>query len=137
MMFTSKSSIGFGADMPLLKNCPADLDLCLYLGDANVFGVELLAAGDPVDATGWTITSQIRLSATDPTVVLEATVTEVDAANGQFLVAFDGEAARAVVGMEDGWQGVWDLQADTSLGVKTYVAGNVTFTQDVTRTVTP
>lgn len=120
-----------------LKMVPAGLNLELYAGDANSFGVEITEDGTLVNITGWTFMAQARKQSTDLAAVATATCTILDPEAGQVEVAWGD--LRAVLADASKWVGVWDLQA-TPTGAslpRTLLAGSFTVGLDVTRVDTP
>lgn len=114
-------------------------ELCswtVYAGDRNIQTFAFFASeGIPWDITGATIRAQSRLTANDPVIAVEAVCEITDAADGIATVEWDGEAVRAILGVEETWEGVWDLQvieAGQTLPV-TLLYGSWTALMDVTR----
>jgi alkaline phosphatase len=90
---------------------PSVLDwACVYAGDRNAQEFEFLADGVPWDLTGAVLSAQARKSRSDPAAALTATVTAVDAALGTWIVEWDGDDVRTLLGTAESWEGVWDLQ---------------------------
>jgi hypothetical protein len=121
--------------MPKITTGPAPLDWETYSGDANLEIFEVVTESDPVDITGAEIAAQARVSASDPAVALEAVTEVVEPLLGRFTVAWPGEEVRALLGVEERWTGVWDLQF-TAAGEplpRTLLRGVFTAVADVTR----
>lgn len=96
--------------MPEVRTTPSSLDLRVYAGDENRVELEVLAGGTPVDLTGAQIAAQARQTATDTDIAVQAEFTEIDHPTGRVAMSWDGEAVRALLGGEESWSGVWDLQ---------------------------
>lgn len=117
---------------------PATHDIVLYQGDTYVLegtlsrnvGTEEVPDIQPIDLTDLTLTAQIRYR---PTAGLVASFecSKVDAAAGQFRLELTAEESAKVVR-----SGVWDFETRTGVDpvVRTWIAGTVTLTNDVTRT---
>jgi len=106
-----------------------------YVGDANEETFEFLSGNDPQDITGAIITAQARAAASDPTPAIDAVCTVTDGPKGLATVAWDGELLRTLVGNEDQWVGVYDMQI-LELGKtlpRTVLRGKFTAILDVTR----
>jgi hypothetical protein len=115
---------------------PACLNIRLYGGDANTFGIEITDDGTLVDVTDWEFQAQARKAANDPAAAATATCTVLDGPSGRVEVAWGD--LRELLGTDTSWSGVWDLQA-TPTGAslpRTLLAGTLVLTLDVTR-VTP
>ncbi len=121
-----------------MSNLPARYDLVLYQGDTFSQDFTLASTrevdgqeGEPVplDLTGATVSAQIRRRATseEPLAVFIGQV--VDPLAGLLRLRLDAEQAARLIGTE----GVWDLQVDVAGTRRTWVAGNVTITPEVTR----
>lgn len=118
----------------VIDDGPLCVDLRIYAGDSNARLVELLLDGAPWPLVGATVTAQVRATAADPVVALEATISPHMSDVGQFKMQWDGDSARDLLGGEESWSGVWDLQvADAQGGVWTVARGRATVEMDVTR----
>lgn len=120
-----------------IKSVPESCDWEVYAGDRNRQQFQFLADDGqaPWDLTGATLRAQARLSATDPTIGLEAAVTIDDPPAGLVTIAWDGEEVRTLLAGEDSWAGEWDLElveAGQTLPV-TPLAGAFTAAMDVTK----
>lgn len=105
---------------------PGKCDLSLYRGDDFMQVVELTQGGAPLvlPTVGWT--AQARTSP-DGEVVATFAIDSSDGAVGRLVVSLAGTATLTMPAVS-----VWDLQCATG-GVKTYLAGKVKITKDVTR----
>lgn len=122
--------------MAALQMGPAAVDLLgVRAGDRNAVTIELTSDGSPWDLTGAALSAHARSDSMDPTPSLEATVTPVDPAQGRFLLEWDGEAVRTLLGESATWEGLWDLQvvAQGQTLAETVAAGKLTCELDVTR----
>lgn len=94
-------------------------------------------AGDYRDLTGWTILSQVRATTEDPIPLLEFTATlgdQTDLVNGIGSVYLKLTGAETAGVTRTITTGKWDVELTDDLGDPyTYVAGDVTFTKDVSR----
>lgn len=113
---------------------PATKDISIYHGDTFVLMVRLREktvdglAGDPVDLTGATAKAQIRADYVTSTVTTEMSCTFPTGQPGVILVKIPASGTTAIN------TGVWDLQVTFPDGdVHTYLRGNVTSQQEVTR----
>ena len=91
-----------------------------------------LAAGVPVDLSGWTLTAQVRSNPTSTTILYDLAPTIVTAAEGRWRILIPDETSLA-------WQwsrGVWDLRAEAPSGgqVTRLLSGSVAVSPAVTRT---
>jgi hypothetical protein len=112
---------------------PQTVNVQLYGGDENAFGVEVFSGGSPVDISGWTFQAQARSNVTDAAAAATATCT---VSAGKVQVAWGD--LRLLLGTSASWTGVWDLQA-TRPGAtlpRTLIAGKLTVSLDVTREAT-
>jgi len=117
---------------------PATQDLEIYKGDTvevffRVRGKESDGSPGPyVDLTGSTAKSQIRATAASPTPLAEFTCTLSNQATtpGGVLLTLTPVQTQDIAET----QGVWDVQITNAAGeVRTYLAGKVTFVNEVTR----
>ena len=123
--------------MAAITNGPSTLDWTIYAGDANVAHFNFKQAGQPWNLTGAQVVAQARGTSLDSAVALTASVTAVDAATGQYDIAWDGELVRTLLATADKWSGVWDLQvleAGADLPT-TMLRGKLSAVMDVTRSV--
>jgi len=119
--------------MASINLSPAQLDvLGVRAGDRNSIVLTLTEAGAPLDLTGKTLTSQVRLTTT-ATAKLDAVVTITDAPAGKVEVRWPGDTVRTLLGTKSSWKGVWDLQLEGTPDPLTLVAGKWSAVQDVTR----
>lgn len=123
-----------GADMTItggtLAMLPTTVNLELYGGDENAFGVEVMVDGVPADITGWEFQAQARLKVTD---VEPAATATCDVVGGAVQVVW-GDLHALLAGSAV-WTGVWDLQVvrPGTTYPKTLIAGRMNVTLDVTR----
>ena len=91
--------------------------------------------GNGQDTTGAVLNAQVRSSATDDTIQLSASVSAIDAANGQWSVLFSGDDTRTVLADASTWNGVWDLEITQSgqANPRTVLGGRFQIETDVTR----
>lgn len=118
----------------IIDSTPGCCNWICYAGDTSGEVFEFLTDGVPWDMTGCTVAATARRSAIDAEVALTATCTAVDAAIGQWRVAWDPAAVRTLLAGSETWTGVWDLQVtDAGGGIATVVRGTLTARLDVTR----
>lgn len=116
---------------------PAPLDLTIYQGDSHDIFFRLKArdgSGNMVykDITGCTVKAQIRATkdAATPLAEYTATLSDQTTTTGGCLLHLDPDVTAAIVAD----LGVWDCEVGFSAtDKKTILAGNVTFTKEVTR----
>jgi hypothetical protein len=119
----------------LIDVSPSRIDLTgIRAGDRNEVGITIKAGGAPLDLTGATLRAMARHEP-HASHALHATITEVDASKGQFILAWDGDQVRSLLGEADRWKGVWDLEAveEGQTIPTTLAAGEFTAVMDVTR----
>lgn len=119
----------------MVSLAPANLDMLgVRAGDRNLVQLTFLAGGLPLDLTGATIEAQARLTPTDAAAAVTGEIDVTDAAAGQLDLRWPGDDVRTLLGAEESWSGVWDLQS-TMPGEDpvTLVAGRFTAAMDVTR----
>lgn len=119
---------------------PAVADITgVRAGDRNLMVVHLTNAGLPYDLTGKTPQAQARKTPSmegEPS--LTAVVTITDAVGGVIEVEWPGDAVRTLLGGNDKWAGVWDLQVDDGVtDPVTLVGGAIHLVMDVTRVEVP
>lgn len=110
-------------------NLPAPVDVSLYQGDDFYLTVKLTdPTGVVVDLTGYTATSQIRLTPPSTEIVAEFDVT-VDGPNGTINLHLD-HVDSALIDRA----ATWDLQIVSATGiVSTLIYGAVKTVMEVTR----
>ena len=122
--------------MAAIISGPAQLDWVAYVGDANAETVWVSQpGGGPVSMLGAVVEAQVRVSAPDPVIALQAVVTIPDPLSGTFTIEWPGEEMRALVADLEQWVGVWDCQV-TLPGADlptTILRGKFTAVHDVTR----
>jgi len=109
----------------------AQYDLTLVRGDTFERQTFVMqdSSGAHIDFTGYTALAQVRAAANAPGVILEFT-TGVNADGDAFIEA-TAEQTSATGALPSG---VWDLQLTSPSGRnRTYLAGDVTIIQDVSR----
>lgn len=113
----------------VIRLLPGALDLQVYRGDDPLFQVTMTEGGTPVvlPTTGWT--AQIRES-TSPTSPVLATFT-IDASTAATGVLRLSLAGADTAGLPS--SAAWDLQCTDGGKVRTYLAGSVVATGQVTR----
>jgi hypothetical protein len=109
---------------------PAKQDLVITRGDTEIVDVTITTDGTtPVDITGRTYASQMRVTPDIAAISITGTCTIVNAANGQMRVTF---AAADTADLDPGYL-YWDLQETAGATVSTILSGTVTVLADVTR----
>jgi hypothetical protein len=112
---------------------PDNLDLCIYRGDTGRFQVDVVNAdGTPANISGATWDCDIRATADSTTVLATLTVAPVGGSTSAVIVTLPAAASSALEPMTP--PAVWDLQMTLSGNVETLLRGNVTVTEDVSRT---
>lgn len=108
---------------------PSNYDLVLYRGDYFPMTVTLKDAnGTALNLTGYTAKAQIKTGFTD-TLPYNFTTT-IDAANGKVTLILTSAVSETI----PGGSYIWDFQVtDGSGNVRTYLAGDVTVYDEVTR----
>jgi hypothetical protein len=114
---------------------PVSKNLSIYQGDSYELKFTLYEKdingepGDPIDLTGAVATAEIRATAESGTVLAEFDGSHNSTGGTVTLVLSPAEtAALPATG------GVWDVQIEYTDGeVRTYLAGNVAVTKEVTR----
>lgn len=121
--------------MASIVNGPSPLDWKVYAGDRNLVSFSFTAGTEPWVLTGAQLAAQARVSSVDENVALTATIIETDPANGQYDIAWDGDAVAVLLAGADSWKGVWDLQVLESgeLLPVTLLRGKFTAVLDITR----
>jgi hypothetical protein len=121
--------------MTVIDVGPVKMDLLrIRAGDRNLFTVKLTDSAGAIDITDFVIEAQARVTPTEPTVAVAATITLVDAAQGTFEMRWPGEDVRDVLAGSETWEGVWDLQVtEPGEDPHTLMAGLFTIESDVTR----
>lgn len=121
--------------MAALDLSPGVLDISgVRAGDRNAIRMTLTQDGAPLSLVGAEIAAQARPNPSAPGALDAVIEQRVDAA-GQFVLRWPGEEVRLLLGGEESWVGVWDLQIirppDTE--PDTVVAGKFSAMLDVTR----
>ena len=113
---------------------PAHVDLTgIRAGDQNLISVTVTAGGAPLDLTGKTVTAQARVTPT-AAAALDSVVTVTDAAAGELVIGWPGDAVTDILAGKPKWSGVWDVQiAEPGEDAQTLAAGKFTAEMDVTR----
>lgn len=118
---------------------PVGKNLSIYKGDSYEFSFRLRARagdgtpGDYVDLTGCTAKAQIRQTEDSSTTIAEFT-TEIPTQNGDDLGRVRLSLTSGQTSASNFTGGKWDVQLTWPDGsVKTYLAGTVTVTKEVTR----
>jgi|SRR6478735_2172040 len=108
---------------------PVNYDLVIYRGDTLKFFVQLndLVTGTPIDITTGTVKAQLKRGYDDMEPI-ELTCTKPGGAGLIQVVLLSAVTTTLVSGSY-----IWDLQVTTSGENRTYVAGDVTVIQDITR----
>jgi hypothetical protein len=121
--------------MAAITNGPSTLDWTIYAGDANLAHFAFKQSGLPWDLTGAQLLAQARVTALDTTVALTAVITEVNAAAGQYDIAWPGELVRTAMAGAASWSAVWDLQVleNGQTLPTTMLRGKLSAVMDVTR----
>jgi hypothetical protein len=115
---------------------PGGVDISgIRAGDVNAvqFTVQNKVDGSPVPLGGYVITSQVRTAVTDTDPAMSADVIVLDGPNGVFMLMWDGETVRTVLGTQARYSGVWDVQLAAGTQVVTIAAGKWAADMDVTR----
>lgn len=118
---------------------PVGKNLSIYKGDSYAFTFRLRARdldgtpGEYVNLTGCTAKAQIRATEDSSTVIAEFD-TEIPTQSGDDLGRVNISLPSATTGGAGFVNGKWDVQITFTDGtVKTYLAGSVTVTKEVTR----
>lgn len=109
---------------------PATQNLTITRGDTETIVATMTTDGTtPIDVTGRTYTSQMRLSPDEITIAATATCTVSNGPAGQVTVVYSAtDTATLLPGFY-----YWDLQETASGVVTTVLAGTVNVLADVTR----
>lgn len=108
-------------------NQPGICNLEGYRGDAlnATITIKSKTTNEPIALPDGEWRAQIRERADNPVVIAEFSVDATNRANGIVTLSLDPEDSARIS------SGVWDLE---HIGIhKTYLAGTITLTQDVTR----
>ena len=124
----------------MATSLPGTFDIAAYRGDTKEWTLTFADdAAAPVDMSAWTWLAQVRASRDEPdTVVATFTVDDTNAATGTLILTLPAaQAALLVTGTTDGLPTpgkatyYWDLQGTDGTVVKTWLAGKVKVTGDV------
>jgi hypothetical protein len=109
---------------------PETVHLALYRGDDfGPWQITATVAAVPIDLTDYSIKAQIRQTQDATAILADFVCTITDGPNGVFTIEMD-DAQTADLPRSC----KWDLQlTDTGFHTRTFMAGNVTVTPDVTR----
>ena len=117
---------------------PGKYDFAAYRGDTKQWTIDFAddsAPPSPVDMSVWTWLAQIRSSLDEPdTVVATITVDDTDAATGTLALTLPATEAANLVTVDGKATYYWDLQGTDGTVVKTWLAGKVKVTGDVSVT---
>lgn len=109
---------------------PGTQDLTFTRGDTEVVSVTVTTDGVvPVNITGRTYSSQIRVSPDTAVISATATCAVTNGSSGEMTATF---AATATADLEPGYY-YWDLQENASGVITTILSGTVQVLADVTR----
>jgi hypothetical protein len=109
---------------------PAKQDLTFTRGDTETIQVTMTSDGTtPVDITGRTYASQLRVTPDIAAISATATCAIIDAANGVLTVTFSPTSTAT---LDPGYY-YWDLQENSAGTITTVMSGVVTVLADVTR----
>lgn len=115
----------------VVLSSPTKVDLAVYRGDTGQFRITVSDPdGNPVDLSGATWDADIRAKATDPTPITSFTVTPVAGDTSSVDVILSAvESDLLTPGTL-----VYDVEMRKVGAITTLIYGNITVTQDVSRT---
>jgi hypothetical protein len=118
---------------------PGTFNITAYRGDTKQWTAEFDDGATPpvaVDMSAWVWLAQIRASKDEPDSILATfTVDDDDAATGTLVITLPADESAALVTSGGKATYYWDLQGTDGAVVKTWLAGSVKVTGDVS--VTP
>lgn len=115
----------------VILSAPTKVDLAVYRGDTGQFRITVTdTVGAPVDLSGSTWDGDIRVKATDPTALTSFTITPVAGDTSSIdVILSSAESEMLTAGTL-----VYDIEMRKVGSVVTLIYGNITVTQDVSRT---
>lgn len=109
---------------------PMQVHLSVYRGDSGRFRITVMdIEGNPIDVSAATWDSDIRIKATDEETITSFTIVPVAEDTSSIDVILDATKSRLLTG-----SCVYDVEMTLNGEVSTLVYGNITVTQDVSRT---
>ena len=115
---------------------PGKLDIAAYRGDTKQWTVDFAEGAVATDMSAWTWLAQIRSTKDEPAeIVATFTVDDTDAATGTLVVTLPAAQSANLITVDGKGKFYWDLQGTDGAVVKTWLAGAVSVTGDVS--VTP
>lgn len=117
---------------------PGTLNITAYRGDTKAWTVAFADDSTPptaVDVSAWTWLAQVRSTLDEPnSVVATFDVDTTDAATGTLVVTLPATEAANLITVDGRATYYWDLQGTNGTVVKTWLAGKVKVTGDVSVT---
>ena len=114
---------------------PGKFDIAAYRGDTKEWTVTFEDDSTPpaaVDMSAWTWLAQIRSNLDEPdSVIATFDVDDTDAATGTLVITLPATEAANLVTTNGKATYYWDLQGTDAAVVKTWLAGKVKVTGDV------
>ena len=108
---------------------PMIVDLLVYRGDSGGFRISVKDSnGDPLDVSGATWDSDIRLTGPATTVITNFDIVLVDEDTSSIDVVLTAESSNMLIA-----DCVYDVEMTLGADVRTLVRGGITVTQDVSR----
>jgi len=115
---------------------PGKLDITAYRGDTKQWTVDFAEGANPTDVSAWSWLAQIRSSLDEPDSIVAAfTVDDAAAAAGTLTITLPATEAANLVTVDGKALYYWDLQGTDGAVVKTWLAGKVKVTGDVSVSV--
>lgn len=122
----------------MATDLPGKYDFAAYRGDTKQWTIDFADDATPpvaVDMSAWSWEAQIRATLDEPdSIVATLTVDETDAAAGSLTLTLPAAEADNLVTVDGRATYYWDLQGTDGTVVKTWLAGKVKVTGDVTVT---
>ena len=116
----------------MTSGLPGKLDIAAYRGDTKQWTIDFAEGAVATDMSAWTWLAQIRSTLDEPdSVVATFTVDDTDAATGALVLTLPAAQADNLVTVVGRATYYWDLQGTDGAVVKTWLAGKVKVTGDV------
>lgn len=114
---------------------PGPFPMAVYRGDTKQWTVTFDDGATPpvvIDMSDWTWLAQIRSNRDElDSVIATFDVDDTDAATGTIVLTLPADESAALVTVNGKATDYWDLQGTNDTVVKTWLAGKVTVTGDV------